>query len=99
MKIKHPLLLRWGGVVIAMIARVLHLTVRPVKMSVDGRHHPPDPARERYIYAVWHDSILSLMYLRTKIDVMISHHVDGELVTQACRFLDVGVVRGSSTRG
>src|SRR5262245_26969742 len=82
-----------------MLARAWHLTVRPVVMSLDGRHHPPDPNRERYIYAVWHDSILSLMYLRTKIDVMISHHADGELVTQACRYLDVGVVRGSSTRG
>jgi len=93
------MLLRWSGFVIAMVARLWHTTVRPVKMSVDGRRHPPDPSRERYIYAVWHDSILSLMYLRTKIDVLISHHTDGELVTQACKFLDVGVVRGSSTRG
>jgi lysophospholipid acyltransferase (LPLAT)-like uncharacterized protein len=99
MKIRHPLLLRFGGFVIAMIARLWHLTVRPVVVTLDGRHHPPDPDRERYLYAVWHDSILALMYLRTKIDVMISHHADGELVTQACKHLGVGVVRGSSTRG
>jgi lysophospholipid acyltransferase (LPLAT)-like uncharacterized protein len=99
MKIRHPLLLRWGGFVVAMIARLWHLSVQPVKLVVDGREHPPDPSRERYIYAVWHDSILALMYLRTKIDVMISHHADGELVTQACQHLGIGVVRGSSTRG
>jgi lysophospholipid acyltransferase (LPLAT)-like uncharacterized protein len=99
MKLRHPLLLRWGGFAIAMVARLWHLTVRPVVMSLDGRHHPPDPCRDRYIYAVWHDSILALMYLRTKIAVMISHHTDGELVTQACQQLGIGVVRGSSTRG
>src|SRR5262245_20130903 len=99
MKIRHPLLLRWAGFVIAMIARAWHMTIRPLKMSLDGRHHPADAKRERFIYAVWHDSILSLLYIGTKIDVMISHHSDGELITQACKFLDIGVVRGSSTRG
>jgi lysophospholipid acyltransferase (LPLAT)-like uncharacterized protein len=99
MKIRHPIILRWAGFVIAVIARLWHMTVRPVKMSLDGRRHPIDPRRERFIYAVWHDSILSLMYLRAQIDVLISHHTDGELITQACRFLDVGVIRGSSTRG
>lgn len=99
MKLKHPALIRWAGFLLAMIARAWHATLTHRKFSVDGRWHPTDTRRERFIYAVWHDSIVSLMYLRTRIDVLISHHTDGELITQACKHLNVGVVRGSSTRG
>src|SRR5436853_57794 len=98
MKLKHPLLLRWIGFVAALVIRAWHKTVRPLKFSADGSRHPADPDQRRYIYAAWHDSILSLLYTRTRIDVLISHHTDGELITQACKFLNFGVVRGSSTR-
>src|SRR5437764_9048337 len=99
MKLRHPFLLRLFGFFTASLIRLWHASIRHLKTSVDGTIHPTDPRMQRCIYAVWHDSILSLMFIQTKIDVLISHHTDGELITQTARFLNVGVVRGSSTRG
>jgi lysophospholipid acyltransferase (LPLAT)-like uncharacterized protein len=99
MKLRNPHLLRWAGFLTAGVIRAWHSTIRHMQHSVDGSQHPADPRRRRCIYAIWHDSIPSILYLRTRIDALISHHSDGELITQTCRFLNVGVVRGSSTRG
>jgi lysophospholipid acyltransferase (LPLAT)-like uncharacterized protein len=61
--------------------------------------HPADPCRERFIYAFWHESLLGVIPFRTRIHFLISQHADGELITQVCRHLRAGVVRGSTTRG
>ena len=99
MKLRNPTLLRWAGLMAALVIRLWHITIRHLQHSVDGSEHPADPRHRPCIYAIWHDSVPSILYLKTKIDVLISHHSDGELITQACHFLNVGVVRGSSTRG
>jgi lysophospholipid acyltransferase (LPLAT)-like uncharacterized protein len=39
------------------------------------------------------------MTTRTKIEMLISQHTDGELVARICQWVGFGVVRGSSTRG
>lgn len=99
MKLRHPLVIRWVAFVIAWLVRAWNLTIRNLKCYLDGTRHPVDPQAERCIYAVWHDSIFSLLYIKTRIDILISHHSDGELITQTCKFLNFGVIRGSSTRG
>ncbi len=99
MKLRHPKLLRWAGFFTAIIMRLWGSTILHLRCSADGTYHPRDPRLERCVYAVWHDSVLSLAFIRTSIDLLISHHTDGEFGAQACRFLKVGVIRGSSTRG
>ncbi len=73
--------------------------VADAQIAADGRRHPVDPHDERCIYAVWHGSTLSLLAVKSPMDVLVSQHADGELIAQTCRFLNVGVVRGSTTRG
>jgi len=99
MKLRSPRLIRLVAFVLARTVQAWNLTIRNLKHYVDGTVHPTDPAGRRCIYAIWHDSIFSLLYIRTKIDILISHHADGELITQTCKKLGFGVVRGSSSRG
>jgi lysophospholipid acyltransferase (LPLAT)-like uncharacterized protein len=99
MKLRHPLLLKWAGFFAACLLRVWGSTIRHLRMSVDGTYHPRNPDQQRCVYAVWHESVTALAFIHTKIDLLISHHADGEFGAQACRFLNVGVIRGSSTRG
>jgi lysophospholipid acyltransferase (LPLAT)-like uncharacterized protein len=99
MKLRDPSLLRWGGFFAATLMRIWGMTIRHLRCSADGTRHPRDPRRDRCLYAVWHDSVLSLAFIDTPIDLLISHHTDGEFGAQACKFLKVGVIRGSSTRG
>jgi lysophospholipid acyltransferase (LPLAT)-like uncharacterized protein len=42
---------------------------------------------------------LSLLQIKSPFDVLVSQHADGEIIAQTCRFLNIGVVRGSTTRG
>jgi len=55
----------------------------------------------RVIYALWHGRMFVLIYFyrRMRIDVLISQHSDGELVTRVVKGLGYLPVRGSSTRG
>lgn len=55
----------------------------------------------RVIYALWHGRMFVLIYFyrRMGIDVLISQHSDGELVTRVVKGLGYLPVRGSSTRG
>lgn len=64
-----------------------------------------DPFRagrdRRFIYAMWHENILLPLqrFARSDICVLISRHRDAEVIAEACRFLRVQVVRGSTARG
>jgi lysophospholipid acyltransferase (LPLAT)-like uncharacterized protein len=99
MKLRSPLAIRIAAAIAALLVRVWMATVRARAVSIDGRLHPIDPAAAKYIYAFWHESLLALLVTRSKVRVLISRHADGELIAQVCRFLGVGVIRGSSSRG
>ncbi len=99
MKIRHPFLIRLSAFVLAWVMRLWVGTLRLRKIAVDGLPHPIHPSRRRFIFAVWHDSVISMASVRLPADVLISRHADGELIAQTCGFLNVGVVRGSTTRG
>jgi lysophospholipid acyltransferase (LPLAT)-like uncharacterized protein len=86
-----------GG--IALVLRAWMATVRCHVAAADGQTHPVDPRRQRFIYAFWHESVLALTKVKTNVKVLISQSRDGELIAQVCRYLGIGVVRGSSTRG
>jgi lysophospholipid acyltransferase (LPLAT)-like uncharacterized protein len=99
MKLRHPLLLRCVGFVVAIVFRLWLATLR---FRIDARRagtHPADRRDARFIYAFWHESLMSAANFATKVHVLISQHADGELIAQACKTLRIGVVRGSTTRG
>src|SRR5262245_55386841 len=55
----------------------------------------------RYIYAFYHEVMLFPAYYWAwpEMQILISDHRDGELITQVVSRLGFGVVRGSTTRG
>ena len=64
----------------------------------------PEVARrpgQRYIYAFYHEVMLFPAYYWAwpEMQILISDHRDGELITQVVQRLGFGVVRGSTTRG
>jgi lysophospholipid acyltransferase (LPLAT)-like uncharacterized protein len=99
MKLRNPWLIRAAAAVLAVLVRLWMATMRVRTVSADGRSHPIDPQNERLIYAFWHESLLAPLVTRPQARVLISQHRDGELIAQACQWLGIGVIRGSTSRG
>ncbi len=79
------------------------LMVRLVNTFVRAEHvHPERLANQpQYILTFWHMHLLTMLYSRFRrpITVMSSQSKDGEISAQVFRWYDVGVVRGSSSKG
>jgi lysophospholipid acyltransferase (LPLAT)-like uncharacterized protein len=99
MKIRSPRLIRLIASCLGALIWCWMKTIRVRYWSPDGRQHPVEASQQRFIYAFWHDSMLAPMTTRTKIEMLVSQHADGELVARICQWVGFGVVRGSSTRG
>jgi lysophospholipid acyltransferase (LPLAT)-like uncharacterized protein len=100
MKLRHPLLLRLLALLGAVLIRLLMGTVRfRFDYRRAGERHPADWRRRRFVYAIWHESLLFGVSLRSRLTTLVSQHADGELITLICRLLGLGIVRGSTTRG
>lgn len=99
MKIRNPFVIRCLGFVAGILIRLWIGTLNYRLHFPAGIDHPTNPRHSRYIYAIWHESILFATTFRALIHVLISQHADGELIAQVCRYLRFKVVRGSSTRG
>jgi len=78
-------------------------TVRTREYLTDPTVRPDDPRnRQRHLYAFWHDSLLYLAGRyghHRNVAILISRHADGELIAQACRWLGIRTVRGSTAKG
>jgi lysophospholipid acyltransferase (LPLAT)-like uncharacterized protein len=103
MKIQHPALQRAGGIGGAWMIRRLVGTAR-FHFKYDDPSVNPAVAREtgqRFIYAFFHEVMLFPAYYWAwpEMQILISDHRDGELITQVVKRLGFGVVRGSTTRG
>ncbi len=101
MKIRHPLLIKTAGRLIAWAVRLWISTLRYRCRELGPRLEPTAPeVKGRYIYAFWHETILlAHHYRKAPLQVLISEHADGEMIAQAAQHLGMGVVRGSTTRG
>jgi lysophospholipid acyltransferase (LPLAT)-like uncharacterized protein len=101
MKLRNRRLIRVVGILAAGLIRLWMSTVRIRTDCRDEENHPADADAARYIYAFWHESLLSPVRFRKgmRIRVLISQHADGELGARLCAHLGIGVVRGSTTRG
>lgn len=99
MKLRHPAVIRLAALLMAWLIRAWLATLRYRVVFPPGITRMIDPRDQRYICALWHESLLSGLVVRTKIQALISQHADGELIAQVARFLGFGAVRGSTTRG
>src|SRR3954470_17902775 len=103
MKIQHPFLVRAVGVSGAWTVRRLVSTSRFHFRYADPSVDPEVARRtgQRYIYAFFHEVMLFPAYYWAwpEMQILISDHRDGELITRVVRRLGFGVVRGSTTRG
>ena len=84
-----------------MYIRLVHATSR---WHFEGTRHPEAlwDAKQPFIVTFWHGRLLMMPYMWRRsapINVLISHHADGEFLTQIMRFFTIGTVRGSSKRG
>jgi lysophospholipid acyltransferase (LPLAT)-like uncharacterized protein len=99
MKLRSPTLIRITAAIAALVIWCWMCTIRIRVASLDGASHPADPAQRRLFYCFWHEGLLAPLRTRIKIQMLISQHADGELITQVCRWLGFDVIRGSTTRG
>ncbi|MGH3055085.1 MAG: DUF374 domain-containing protein, partial [Gaiellaceae bacterium] len=69
--------------------------------------HGDDPSasrvagRERAIFVLWHSQLIPLVYTHRDRDaaVLVSRHLDGQVVARVLERLGYHTARGSSTRG
>jgi lysophospholipid acyltransferase (LPLAT)-like uncharacterized protein len=77
--------------------------VRLLSRSLRARHVHPEriESTPQYILSFWHAHLLTMLHskFRRPITVMSSQSQDGEISAQVFRFYNVGVARGSSSRG
>ncbi|MDH5405017.1 MAG: lysophospholipid acyltransferase family protein [Candidatus Aminicenantes bacterium] len=84
----------------SLLIRFLRLT-----MSIDyiNRSEVEKLTREgkNYIIAFWHGRLLMMpySYFGSQINILISHHRDGEYISRAMRRFGFHSIRGSSSRG
>ncbi len=98
MKINHPTILKIVGVLGAWIVRILLATVRThIDFPASGEH-PKSVKKQRVIFCFWHEAILFGTRFRTKVQVLISLHRDGEWIARICDYLRYTTARGSSGR-
>ena len=84
----------------SLLIKVLHFTMRidylnrseVEKLTREGRN---------YIIAFWHGRLLMMPYSYpgSRINIIISHHRDGEYISSAMRRFGFHSIRGSSSRG
>jgi len=85
--------------VTAALVRLWLRTIRLRMISADGRDHPIEPRLGKGIYIFWHEAMLGALRRNGSARVLISNHTDGELISQICQSVGLGVVRGSTARG
>src|SRR5439155_26016711 len=99
MKLRHRGLIRLVALLMAWLIRAWLSTLNYRVVFPSGIARLPDPRDRRLICAIWHESLLAGLIVRTRIQSLISQHADGELIAQVAGFLGYGAVRGSTTRG
>src|SRR5207244_12340307 len=109
-----PFRRRWGwrtrvvvtfaGWAIALVLRLLYRTLRV--RCLDPAGVLEGVARgEHAVFAFWPDTLVLLplmvtaVYPRARVAIMLSWHRDAEIAAQAIRRLGIRAVRGSATRG
>ena len=102
MKIRSRFLIRLAARIfsaaIRLLFRVIHLDIR---LQVPGISPYVETGGERFLYCVWHDSILGPTFggPQCHVAALTSRHTDGTLVADLLESVGIMPIRGSSSRG
>jgi lysophospholipid acyltransferase (LPLAT)-like uncharacterized protein len=102
MKLRKPWMIKMAAWLGAGALRVWRSTIR---CQTDSQGQQTDPwdsgLKERFIYSMWHDSMLLLPCIPTGFRgaALISQSKDGELLARMGQYFGMLSVRGSSSRG
>ena len=102
MKLDHPLVAKFGGLLAATAIRSWMSTLDYKGAFYDWRVDPACPdCRGQKIYIFWHEYILYPIYLRghCNLSMLLSRHRDAEILSRAAYHLGFDFVRGSTRRG
>lgn len=102
MKLDHPLINAWAGLLSRAAVRALMGTLDSQIAYYDPAADPAFPFGQRpRIYIFWHEYILLPFYVRGRchLSMLLSQHRDADILNQAARLSGFGVVRGSTRRG
>lgn len=102
MKLTSRFAIRTVARVIAAGARLLFATVRTdMHMRVPNTSAYEDTGSQRYLYCIWHDAILGVIFGGKPIDMagLVSQHEDGSYVADVMKCVRLTPIRGSSRRG
>ncbi|MBN8827949.1 MAG: lysophospholipid acyltransferase family protein [Sphingobacteriia bacterium] len=87
------------ALLISIYLKFLHLTIRWQGESKDALKNYK---KENVILVFWHGRMLMMPFLwpkPRKMNVLISHHSDGEIIAKTIEFLGYKLIRGSSSKG
>jgi len=98
--VRYPWWVEPGTWLASALVRAVGATWRIERIGVDPTESS-DPARERFIFAFWHSQLVPLVYSHRDRDaaVLVSRHLDGQVITRILERLGFHTARGSSTRG
>jgi lysophospholipid acyltransferase (LPLAT)-like uncharacterized protein len=101
LKIRSPLLIKFSA---AAFAAVMWLLFRMLKLNFSEETPGTNPyamsPRERFIYCVWHDSMVIPAFAGKHrfTAALTSQHADGTFVAHVLRCVGVSTIRGSTNR-
>jgi lysophospholipid acyltransferase (LPLAT)-like uncharacterized protein len=101
-KIRSPLLIHAAARLLAGSIRLLFGSLRfQIHLELPGISPYEDTGSERFIYCVWHDSILGPTFggPQSQVAALTSQHTDGTLVADVLSCVGITPIRGSSSRG
>lgn len=102
MKIRNPLLMKFGAWVSALIIKVLFRTVTVRCHNDLPETDPRNPECDRfYLHCLWHDSIAMPVGICTIKNMagLVSRHQDGGILALTMKRFHIRAIRGSSSRG
>jgi lysophospholipid acyltransferase (LPLAT)-like uncharacterized protein len=101
MKLRTRWVNRLIGRMIATLARALFRLVRVEVREAVPHTSAYDVIPERYLYCLWHEQILGIIFGRQPIKMagLVSRHTDGSYVADAMECVRLKPIRGSSQKG
>jgi lysophospholipid acyltransferase (LPLAT)-like uncharacterized protein len=101
MRLKSRLLSTLGALLFVSLLRLLFCTLKLRFQEETPGTNPYNPnIAVRYIYCVWHDSIVLPLFAgrHHATSALTSKHSDGAFVAEVLRLLGIRVIRGSTNR-
>jgi lysophospholipid acyltransferase (LPLAT)-like uncharacterized protein len=87
---------------VVVVCKILFRTLRIHYLEAVGNTNPyTNDGKEGFIYCVWHDAIAYPMFAgrHVRTVALVSKNFDGSHLAYGLKLLNIGLVRGSSSRG